>query len=179
MKNMINVIDVLSIWIIPFLVMGIVSWGFLKNIRIYEAFLEGANESFVIIKEIFPALLAMLLAINIFFSSGIMDFFIKQTKYIFNYLDVPAEVIPLAFLRPLTGSGSLAYVSSIFKHFGPDSFLGKLASTIQGSTESTFYIIAVYFSAVGVKKYRYSIIVGILADIAGFIAAVFICNLLF
>lgn len=166
-----------SIWVVPLLITFIPLYGLLKGIKVYETFTEGATEGLKTIFKIFPYLLAMMIAINIFRVSGAMEISIDLLKPLFK--DIPETVIPLLLLRPLSGSGSLSYISNILKEFGPDSFIGKLASTIQGSTETTFYIIAIYFGAVGIKKYRYAITVGLLADIAGFFAAVFICNFLF
>ena len=121
----------------------------------------------------------MILAIRIFQYSGTMEYMISKLDVILELLHIPEPVLPLLFLRSLSGSGSLSYVSNLLSQYGPDSFIGKLASTIQGSTETTFYIIAIYFGAIGIKKYRYSIIVGLLADISGFFAAIFICKLFF
>ncbi len=168
---------VISIWTVPLLITLIPLYGFLKGIKIYESFTEGATEGIKTIFRIFPYLLAMIIAINIFKASGAMEILINFFKPFLK--NIPEPIITLLFLRPLSGSGSLSYISNLFNEFGPDSFIGKLASTIQGSTETTFYVLAIYFGAIGIKKYRYAIIVGLLADIAGFFAAVFICNLLF
>ena len=108
-----------------------------------------------------------------------MDIIVKGLRPLIGFLNIPVDVIPLLFLRPLSGSASLSYTAYLLNEYGPDSFIGKLASTIQGSTETTFYVLAVYFGAVGIKKYRYSLLVGLLSDIAGFFAAIFICKLLF
>ncbi len=153
--------------------------GYIKGVKIYDSFTTGVKDGLQVILNIFPNLLAMILAIRIFQNSGLMDIIINRFEVVLNYLNIPHPVFPLLFLRSLSGSGSLSYVHTILSQYGPDSFIGKLASTIQGSTETTFYIIAVYFGAIGINKYRYSIIVGLLADIAGFFAAIFICNLIF
>lgn len=170
---------VISDWIIPVLVLFILTYGMIKKIKIYDAFTDGAMEGIKTVIKIFPFLLAMLVAINIFRASGALDLFINLFKPLAAYFDIPENVLPLMFLRPLSGSGSLTYTDQMLKEFGPDSFSGKLASTIQGSTETTFYIITVYFGAIGIKKYRHAVTVGLLADLAGFFAAVFICKLLF
>ncbi|MFW5976517.1 MAG: spore maturation protein [Bacillota bacterium] len=176
---MLAIINKISLWIMPVLILLILSYGYYKNIKLYDTFTSGATEGIKIVFKILPYLMAMIIAINIFEASGVMGYMIKLFKPIFDNLNIPDQVIPLLFLRPLSGSGSLSYINKLMRQYGPDSFIGKMASTIQGSTETTFYIIAIYFGAVGIKKYRYSLIVGILADIAGFFAAVFICNLLF
>ena len=121
----------------------------------------------------------MIIAIKLIQVSGLIDLLVNLFKPISKILNIPQEVFPLMFLRPLSGSGSLSYTAFLLQEYGPDSFIGKLASTIQGSTETTFYVLAVYFGAVGIKKYRYSLLVGLLTDIVGFMAAIFICRLLF
>ena len=168
-----------SHWCIPSIILIILGYGFFKNIKVYETFVEGAGEGIQTVIKIIPYLTAMIVAINIFQASGALDFLLQLFSPLLKILDIPAPVAPLILLRPLSGSGSLAYISDLFDQFGPDSYIGKLASTVQGSTETTFYIIAVYFGAVGIKKYRYSIFVGLAADLAGFFAAVFICKLFF
>jgi len=168
-----------SLWMIPVIILLITAYGHFKGVKIYDCFTDGAQNGLKIVFEIIPFLLAMMVAINIFKTSGAMDLFIDIFSSVLNKLNVPEPVIPLLFLRPLSGSGSLSYVNRLIQEYGPDSFIGNLASTIQGSTETTFYIVTLYFGAVGIKKYRYAVIVGIIADIAGFFAAVFICNLLF
>lgn len=167
----------ISTWAVPLLICFIPLYGFLKGVKVYESFTEGAREGVKTILKIFPYLLAMMIAINIFKTSGAMKILITFLKPLCK--DIPEPIIPLLLLRPLSGSGSLSYISNLLNEFGADSFIGKLASTVQGSTETTFYVLAVYFGSVGIRKYRYAVTVGLLADIAGFFAAVFICNLLF
>lgn len=176
---MINILNNISIWSIPIIFAIILLYGILHNVNIYDVFTEGAAEGLTTVAKIFPYLLAMMVAINIFKESGFLNIIINILSPITDFLQIPANILPLVFLRPLSGSGALSYTSQIIKEYGPDSYPGLLASTIQGSTETTFYIIAVYFGAIGIKKYRYAITVGLLADLAGFLAAVFICKLLF
>ncbi len=174
-----EILTTISIWSVPLIVLMIPVYGYFKGVNIYDAFTDGAKDGFSTIFKIFPNLLAMMLAIFIFRNSGAMDIVIRFLRPLLDYLKIPEPVFPLIFLRPLSGSGSLSYVNTIMTQYGPDSFIGKLASTIQGSTETTFYIIAVYFGSIGIKKYRYSMIVGLIADITGFFASVFICKILF
>lgn len=176
---LLDILQKVSFWSVPLLVLIIPLCGHIKGVKVYESFTEGAAEGFTTVIKIIPYLLAMMVAINVFRASGAMKLVISLLKPLFDSLNIPEEVVPLFFLRPLSGSGSLSYVSQLLNEYGPDSFIGKLASTIQGSTETTFYIIAVYFGAIGIKKYRYAVTVGLLADLAGFFAAVFICKILF
>ncbi|NLJ83731.1 MAG: spore maturation protein [Halanaerobiaceae bacterium] len=172
-------ISIISSWSIPLIIFLIISYGFYKKINIYETFTEGAREGIKTTLNIFPFILAMLIAINIIQASGAMDYIIRGLRPLTGFLKIPEEVVPLFFLRPLSGSASLSYTAYLMEEYGPDSFIGKVASSIQGSTETTFYVLAVYFGAAGIKKYRHSLIVGLLSDIAGFFAAIFICKLLF
>lgn len=176
---MFDIIKDISNWSIPVLIFVISLYGFLKGVKVYDTFVEGAKGGIKTVLKIFPYLLAMMVVINIFRVSGAMDLLINLMNPVTKKLGIPDDVLPLLFLRPLSGNASLSYTSYLLKNSGPDSFIGKLASTIQGSTETTFYIIAVYFGSIGIKKYRYAVTVGLLADIAGFFAAVFVCKLLF
>lgn len=169
----------ISDWIIPFLIIFILIYGMIKKIKIYEVFTDGAVDGINTVIKIFPFLLAMMVAINVFRASGALDFFVNLLKPMADKLNIPEQVLPLMFIRPLSGSGSLSYTSQLLKEYGADSYIGKIASTIQGSTETTFYVITVYFGALGIKRYRHAITVGLLADLAGFFAAVFICKILF
>jgi spore maturation protein B len=177
--NILELLLIISQWCIPFIILFILSYGIFKRIKVYETFVDGAADGIEIVVKIIPYLTAMVVAINIFRVSGALDIILSFFSPVLQSLDIPSPVAPLLFLRPLSGSASLAYISDIFSEFGPDTYIGKLASTIQGSTETTFYIIAVYFGAVGIKKYRYAMVVGLIADLAGFFAAVFICKYLF
>ncbi|HHU92415.1 MAG TPA: spore maturation protein [Halanaerobiaceae bacterium] len=174
-----ELVSIISAWSIPLIIFIILFYGFFKKVNIYETFTEGAREGISTTLSIFPYLLAMIIAIKLIQVSGLIDLLVNLFKPISKILNIPQEVFPLMFLRPLSGSGSLSYTAFLLQEYGPDSFIGKLASTIQGSTETTFYVLAVYFGAVGIKKYRYSLLVGLLTDIVGFMAAIFICRLLF
>ena len=176
---MLSRINFVSMASIPVFVLGIIIYGYLNNVELYEAFKEGAGETFILIKNIFPALLAMLMAINLFFASGVLTLVLDKIDVVLAFFNIPEEILPLLILRPLSGSAALAYVTKLLKKHGPDSLLGKMASTVQGSTETTFYIITVYFGAIQIKEYRYAIIIGLLADLAGFLSAVFFCNIFF
>ncbi len=131
------------------------------------------------IKSLFPTFIAMILAINVFTNSGFLEFFLSFLKPIFNMIKIPIEILPLAIIRPISGSASLAYLNKIFSVYGPDSFIGTLGSVMQGCTDTTLYIISLYFGSVGIKKIRYSLFVGLCADIIGIIASIIIVNFMF
>lgn len=131
------------------------------------------------IKTLFPTFIAMILGINLFINSGFLDFFLSLFKPLFNMINVPVEILPLAIVRPISGSASLAYLNNIFTQYGPDSFIGLLSSVLQGCTDTTFYVITLYFGSIGIKKIRYSLMAGLCADLIGIIASIVIVNLFF
>ncbi|MCK4259360.1 MAG: spore maturation protein [Halanaerobiales bacterium] len=176
---MMQIIQTISVWAIPVILFIIPVYGFIKGVDVYDTFVEGAKDGFWTVVKIIPYLVAMMVTINILRASGTLDLIAKGVEPILNFFQIPKDIFPLVILRPLSGSGSLAFVNSIFQEAGPDSLLGKMASTIMGSSETTFYVVAVYFGAVGIKDSRYAIPIGLIADIAGFLGAVYICNLLF
>ena len=172
-------IEVLSIVAIPALIILFIGYGALKRIRVYEQFVEGAKEGFNIAVRIIPYLVAMLMAIGIFRAGGAMDWLIYILKPITDFIGMPAEALPMALMRPLSGSGSLGIMTEIIKVHGPDSFIGIMVSTFFGSTETTFYVLAVYFGAINIKNTRHALPAGLIADIAGILGAVFIVRMLF
>lgn len=174
-----QVMQTISTWAIPVIIVIIPLYAFFKGVSVYDTFVEGAVDGFHTVVKIIPYLVAMMVAINILRASGALELLTHMATPLLKVLHVPEEVFPLVLLRPLSGSGSMAYVNHIFINHGPDSLLGKMASTIVGSSETTFYVVAVYFGAVGIQNSRYAIPLGLLADVVGFLAAVFICNLLF
>jgi len=156
--------------------------GLRKKINIYESFIEGAKEGFGVAIKIIPYLVAMLVAIGVFRASGAMDFFIGGLGKFFSWLGVNTDFIPAlptAFMKPLSGSGARGLMVEAMITYGPDSFVGRLASTFQGSTETTFYTLAVYYGAVNIRKTRYTVTCGLIADLAGIVAAIFIAYLFF
>ena len=176
---MIKIINEISRWAIPFIFFIIPSIALLRGVNIYETFTEGAREGFDTSIKIIPFLVGMLVAVGVFRASGAMDIFTKLLQPLTRLLHIPGEVLPLALTRPLSGGGALGIATDLIKNFGPDSHIGRLASTMQGSTDTTFYVLTVYFGSVGVVKYRYSLAVGLIADVIGFLASVFICNMVF
>lgn len=168
-------------WIIPGIMIFFLSFGMLRGVAVYEAFVEGAKEGFQVAIRIIPYLVAILVAVGMFRASGAMDILVSVIGPITSMVGLPAEALPMVFLRPLSGSGAYGLVASIIKDpaIGPDSYIGYLVSTLQGTTETTFYIIAVYFGAVQIRRVRHTIAAALTADLAGIIAAVAICSYLF
>jgi spore maturation protein B len=173
------IINYISVLAIPFMIAVFLIWGFIKKVRVYEVFVEGAKDGFQTAVRIIPYLVAMLFAIGIFRASGAMDVLISIISPFTNLIGMPPETLPMALMRPLSGSGSLGIMTELMKVHGPDSFIGVLASTLYGSSETTFYILAVYFGSVNIKNTRHAVPVGLLADLAGALAAVLICRILF
>lgn len=165
--------------IIPFIVLFIIIYGLYKHVNVYDSFIEGTCESFLMIRHIFPCLLAMILGVNIFLKSGLIDLIYSFIKPIFILIKVPIEVFPMIIMRPISGTSTLAILNNIFDSFGPDSYSGRLASVIQGATDTTFYVITLYFGSVGVKKIRYALWAGLFADLVGIIAAIIITKFFF
>lgn len=173
-------IQVISILAIPLLIFVFIGYGALKKVKVYEQFVEGAKEGFNIAVRIIPYLVAMLVAIGIFRAGGAMDnWLIPLLRIITDPIGFPAEALPMALMRPLSGSGSLGIMAETMAVHGPDSYLGILVSTFFGSTETTFYVLAVYFGAVNIKNTRHALPAGLLADVAGMLGALFIVKLLF
>ncbi|MBE0067537.1 spore maturation protein [Thermoanaerobacterium thermosaccharolyticum] len=172
-------LKVISELIIPVVLLIIPLYGLIKHVKVYEVFVDGAKDGINTMVKIFPALLAMLVAVGVLRSSGTLDALAKLIEPFTSKIGMPSEVIPLALIRPLSGSGSLGIATELIKSKGPDSFTAKLASVMYGSTETTFYVLAVYFGSVGVKKMRHSIIAGIAADIVAILSSVFYSRLFF
>ncbi len=174
-----NSMITISNLIIPSVIFLIIFHGMLKKVPIFDVFLEGAKEGLVTVFRIAPALVALLTGIAVFKSSGALDVLVGVIKAPFEFLGVPKEVLPLAILRPISGSGSLAMVSKLLGEHGPDSFIGRCVSVIMGSTETTFYTIAVYFGAAGIKKIRYTVFSALCADICAFLLGCYVVRLFF
>lgn len=168
-----------SNYIIPTMVFLIVLYGIIKKVNVYDVFVEGSKESFTMILNLFPSLLAMILGVNIFVKSGFLDIFLKFLNPVVKILQIPFEIIPLAIMRPISGSSSLALLNNIFSTVGPDSLAAKLGSIIQGSTDTTFYVLTLYFGCVGIKKIRYAMWAGLLGDLLGVISSIIIVKIFF
>ena len=171
----------LAPWIIPGLMVGLLGFGVARGVRVYEMFVEGARDGFEVALRIIPYLVAILVAVGMFRASGALAMLITPLGSLTNLVGLPPEALPMALLRPLSGSGAYGILASIINDpaIGPDSYTGYLVSTFQGSTETTFYVLAVYFGAVQVRRVRHALVAALSADVAGISAAVFICALLF
>ena len=168
-----------SFWMLPALVSALVLYGWVRGVRVYDSLVEGAKQGFDVALRIIPFLVAILVAIGMFRAAGGIDALVAALGPITTLIGMPAEVLPVAVLRPLSGSGSLGVAAEILQTHGPDSVIGYLASTVYGSTETTFYTLAVYFGAVGIRNTRHTLPACLSADVAGILAATFIVNLLF
>ncbi len=174
-----QMVSVIAQWFVPILVLLVLAFAQWRRVKVFEAFTEGAKESLSVAASIFPFLLAMLVAVAILRASGLLGLIARLFGTVLTPLGIPPEVIPMALMRPISGSGSLGILTDLLKQYGPDSLIGRIASTMQGSTETTFYVLAVYFGSVGISKYRHALWVGLLADLAAFFAAVWVCKLIF
>lgn len=172
-------VHLVSAWAIPFFLVVIPLYGLLRGVKVYESFVEGAKEGFQVGVRIIPYLVAILVAVGMLRGAGGMDLMARALDPLLRTLGIPSEILPLAIMRPLSGSGSLGIVTELVKTHGPDSFIGRLAATAYGSTETTFYVLAVYFGSVGIKKARHAVLAGLFADAVSLVAAVVLCRLAF
>ena len=179
MEAMRNAMNLISFFVIPLMLVGFPLYGLYKRVPVYESFVEGAKEGFQVAVRIIPYLVAILFAVAMFRASGAMDALARFLSPILGPLGFPAEVLPMAIIRPLTGSGSAAIVVDMINRYGEDSIYVKMASVMFGSTETTFYVIAVYFGAINIKKTRHAVPAGLTADIAAMLFAVWSVRLLF
>ncbi len=172
---------IIAPWILPGLMVAFLAFGVVRGVAVYEAFVEGAKDGFQVAVKIIPYLVAILVAVGMFRASGAMDFIVNGIGQWTSAFGLPAEALPMALLRPLSGSGAYGIMASIINDpaIGPDSYTGYLVSTLQGSTETTFYVLAVYFGAVQIRRIRHALITALSADLAGIIAAVVACLFLF
>ena len=172
-----GIVSIISLWFIPVLIGFILLYGTYKKVPTYEVFVEGGKEGIKIAITIIPFLVGMLVAISIFRASGALEFFMNLIRPLMTAIGVPTEIVPLAIIRPLSGTAALGMTSDLIATYGPDSFIGRLAAVLQGSTDTTFYILTVYFGAVGIRKMGDALKVGLLADLAGIILAIVVVAL--
>lgn len=174
-----EMIEAISAWTLPTLIAIILVNGYFRKVPVYNTFIDGAKNGFGTAIRLLPHLIAMMVAVYVFRASGAMNALITVLTPLFHWLHIPPEVAPIGLLRPISSSASLALMTDIFNHHGPDSWLGQLASTMQASSDTTLYIITVYFGSIGIRNYRYALKVGLLADLVSVLASVFAVTLLF
>ena len=175
---MINIINFLSNLAMPLIILMIVIYGVIEKKEVFDKFIEGAKEGIKIVINIFPTLIGLFLAVGTLRSSGVIDIVIKILDPLLNIINFPTEIMPLALLRPISGSSSIAVATDIMKTFGVDSQIGIMAAVIMGATETTLYTIAVYSSSVKIKKTRFVLIAALTADIVGIITSIIVCRFL-
>jgi spore maturation protein B len=174
-----GMITSVSVWLIPsfiLIVLLVASW---KKVPAYETFVEGGKEGVKMAFSLLPFLVGMIVSISILRASGAMEAFIGLIAPLLSLIGVPPDIIPLALVRPISGTAALGMTTELIQTHGPDSFIGRLASTMQGSTDTTLYILTVYFGAVGIRKMRYALKVGLLADVIGIIASIIVVGIVF
>jgi len=179
METVRNAVNLLSVFIIPLMLVGFPVYGLYKRVPVYESFVGGAKEGFQVAVRIIPYLVAILFAIAMFRGSGAMEALTQVLNPVLGLIGFPAELLPMAIIRSLSGSGSAALVVDMINQYGQDSIFVKMASVMYGSSETTFYVIAVYFGAVGIKKSRHAVAAGLTADISAMIIAVWLVRLLY
>ena len=173
-----KLIDYVSSSAMPLIILLIVTYGLIEKNKMFDTFIKGAREGLEIVIRIFPTLVGLFVAIGALRSSGILDLIINVIKPVIIFLRIPSEIMPLALLRPISGSSSIAVAVDIMKKYGVDSSIGLIASTIMGSTETTLYTIAIYTESVGVKNTKFVLCAALIADLVGILASIFIWNFL-
>lgn len=176
---MAEVCQIFSEWAIPLVLIIIPIIGWCRGVRVYETFVEGASEGFQLAIRLMPFLIAMLVAVNVFRSSGAMEIVTAYLEPCLSILTVPSDLVPLALLHPFSGTAALGVTTDILTRYGADSLLGLMASTAMGSTDTTFYILSVYFGAIGITRTRYAPFIGVCGDIIGFLLSVWLCRFVF
>ncbi len=176
---MTHLFNLISLWALPVILIIVLTCGLIKKVSIYEEFTDGAKDGFKVAVKIIPYLVAVIVGISMFRASGAIELLANILSPVLTKFHVPSETLPLMIVRSLSGSGALGIFSDIANTAGPDSYSTKLASVMLGSSETTFYVLAVYFGAIGITKIRYALIIGLLADFIGIAVAVLVCNYLF
>lgn len=175
---MTNIINYISSASIPVIIVFILVYGLKEKNKVFDTFLKGSKEGIEIVLKMFPTLIGIFLAVGALRSSGLIDQIVNWITPLTNLLEIPSQIMPLAILRPISGSASMAVAVDIMQNYGVDTLTGLITSTIMGSTETTFYTIAIYTSAVGIKKTRGILFAALAADLAGIIFSTIICRIL-
>ena len=166
-------------FVIPIVVLFIIFYGLIKDVEIYDVFLDGVKEGLGMALKIFPTMFAMVMSVDVLIKSNALNDLIILIEPVLGMLKFPKELVPMAVMRPISGGSALVLMNNILADYGPDSTLGRIASVIQGSSDTTVYIISLYYSSIGIKKIKYSLIVGLLADLCGAILSVIVVKMLF
>lgn len=174
-----QVASYISAIVVPIFIAGIVIYGLIKKVAVYESFIEGAKQGLQTVIRILPYVVGFVFAIRIFSASGCFDFIAVVLSPVLKPIGIPAEILPLALMRPFSGSASIGILTGILNRYGPDSFVGRTASTLMGSSETLFYTTALYFGSIGIKKTRYTIAASLVAEAFGLVASVLLCRLVF
>ncbi len=173
MKEILNLV---SIWILPAIILIILINAFIKKVPVYETFTEGAKEGFSLSVKIIPYLVAIMAAVSMLRASGAIEWIAETLKTPLEYFNIPADTLPLMLTRSLSGGATLGVFSDIVEANGANSYAASFAAVITGSSETTFYVLSVYFGAVGIKKFRHAVLTGVFADIIGIVAAIIVCR---
>lgn len=176
---MTKLLNLISLWALPVILLTVLTFGTFKKVPLYEEFTDGAKDGFKVSIKIIPYLVAIIVGISMLRASGAIEMLATFLAPLLTKFNIPADTLPLMIVRSLSGSGALGIFSDIANNLGPDSYATKLSAIMLGSSETTFYVLAVYFGAVGISKIRYALVVGLLADMVGIIAAISVCNLMF
>lgn len=175
----INIIQLISKFAIPFMIVGIILHGIINKVKVYESFTDGAKDGFTTAIRIIPFFIAMLVAIGVFRESGAMEFLIKALRPITKIFNIPGELLPMMLMRPLSGGGAQGLMTEMITTHGPESILARTSAVMMGSTETTFYVLSVYLGSVSIRKQRHALSVGLMADLAGLVSAIFITRIFF
>ncbi len=176
---MYDFINQITLWVVPGLILFALLYASYRRVKIFDTFIEGAREGFGMSVRLIPFLVGMIVAIGLFRESGAMELLSNLLIPLLNIIGIPADLLPLAIMRPVSGSSALAITTELMNTFGPDSLIGRMAATMQGSTDTTLFVLTLYFGAVGIKKTRHALNVGLIADAAGILAAVLVCRMVF
>lgn len=168
----------ISIMVIPIMLFGIIGYAIIKRVKVFDTFILGAKDGLETSVNILPSLIGLLTAISMFRASGALDIITGIISPVLSLIHFPEELVPLALMRPVSGSGALAIVKELFSRYGADSFIGKVTSVMMGSTETTFYTVAIYFGSISIKDTRYTVKAALLADLTGMLASVYVVRLL-
>lgn len=174
-----NIINTVSVFAVPFVIAGIIVFGLLKNVNVYSAFLDGTKEGLHIGVGILPPVLGLLTALGMFRASGALELIINAIRPITDFIKIPSEIVPFALMRPVSGGASLAMATDIFQTYGTDSLVGRAAAVMMGSTETTFYTLAVYFGATKAMNTRHTLRCALTADVVGIVLSVWVCRWFF